>query len=113
MKDRNFLNLYSHNFVRVAVAIPKCHIADPESNAKEIIALAKCAWDKGSILATFPELKPGVRFVGNGVILPDSSLLTVPIETINVDSFQVSAFRIYDDNLGQFLQSNKARLMYK
>jgi NAD+ synthase (glutamine-hydrolysing) len=56
MKDKNFLNLYSHNFVRVAVAIPTCHIADPASNAEEIIALAKCAWEKGSILATFPEL---------------------------------------------------------
>ncbi|MDH5737641.1 MAG: hypothetical protein OEZ23_04990, partial [Gammaproteobacteria bacterium] len=50
---------------------------------------------------------PGVRFVGKGVILPDNPVLSVPFEAINVKSVKVTAFRIYEDNVGQFLQNNK------
>ncbi|MDH5737418.1 MAG: MG2 domain-containing protein, partial [Gammaproteobacteria bacterium] len=50
---------------------------------------------------------PMVRFRGKGVILPQTDVLSVPFETINVKSVKVTAFRIYDDNMGQFLQQNK------
>ncbi|MDH5708694.1 MAG: MG2 domain-containing protein, partial [Hylemonella sp.] len=56
---------------------------------------------------SFVSAKPQVRFVGKGVILPDNPVLSVPIETVNVRSVQVTAFRIYEDNVGQFLQVNK------
>jgi len=56
MVDKNFRNLYSHNFARVAVAIPRCRIADPEFNAQETISLAKRAQKKGAMLTVFPEL---------------------------------------------------------
>ncbi len=55
----------------------------------------------------FAAEKPGVRFAGKGVILPANDMLTVPIEAINVHSLQVTAFQVFDDNLGQFLQGNK------
>ncbi|MDH5785565.1 MAG: MG2 domain-containing protein [Chromatiales bacterium] len=55
----------------------------------------------------FAAQKPGVRFAGQGVILPANEKLTVPVEAINVHSFQVTAFEVFEDNLGQFLQSNK------
>ncbi|HXH71628.1 MAG TPA: MG2 domain-containing protein, partial [Mariprofundaceae bacterium] len=55
---------------------------------------------------TFDQPKPEVRFVGKGVILPDDAHLKVPFEAINVNSVQVTAFEIYPDNIGQFLQSN-------
>ena len=41
-----------------------------------------------------------------GVILPDAKVLTVPFEAVNVRSVRVTAFRVYDDNLTQFLQVN-------
>ena len=53
---RNFFNLYRHNFARVAVAIPRTHVADPESNAKETIALLHEADSRHAALTVFPEL---------------------------------------------------------
>ncbi len=54
----------------------------------------------------FAREKPRVRFVGKGIILPGNEVLSIPIEAINVHSLQVTAFRIYADNVGQFLQTN-------
>lgn len=51
-----FLNLYSHGFARVAVATPRCRIADPAFNAAQTIALAKQAREQGAVLVAFPEL---------------------------------------------------------
>ena len=55
----------------------------------------------------FANLKPAVRFVGKGVILPENKVLSVPIEAVNARSVRVTAFRIFDNNVGQFLQVNK------
>ncbi|PLY01754.1 MAG: hypothetical protein C0622_06635 [Desulfuromonas sp.] len=55
---------------------------------------------------TFEPLKPEVHFVGSGAILPHSERLTIPFESVNVHSVQVTAFKIYNNNLGQFLQDN-------
>ena len=54
----------------------------------------------------FVDVKPGVRFAGRGVVLPGAERLTVPIEAANVHSLQVTAFRVYEDNIGAFLQYN-------
>ncbi|QYF93726.1 NAD(+) synthase [Massilia sp. PAMC28688] len=51
-----FFNLYSHGFARVAVAIPRCKIADPAFNAAQTIALARQAQERGTALVVFPEL---------------------------------------------------------
>ncbi|MDR5831877.1 NAD(+) synthase [Caballeronia sp. LP006] len=51
-----FLNLYSHGFARVAVAVPECKVADPSFNAGETIALARQAAQNGAVLVAFPEL---------------------------------------------------------
>lgn len=55
---------------------------------------------------SFAEVKPGVRFAGRGVVLPGAERLTVPIEAANVHSLQVTAFRVYETNIGAFLQRN-------
>ena len=34
MNNKEFFNLYSHDFARVSVAIPYCRVADPAFNAK-------------------------------------------------------------------------------
>ena len=52
----NFLNLYSHDFARVAVAVSRCRVADPEFNAAETITLATRAQESGAVLVAFPEL---------------------------------------------------------
>ncbi|SAL32158.1 NAD synthetase [Caballeronia sordidicola] len=55
MKNR-FFNLYSHDFARVAVGVPRCKVADPAFNAAETIELAKQAAANGAVLVAFPEL---------------------------------------------------------
>jgi NAD+ synthase (glutamine-hydrolysing) len=53
---KNFFNLYSHDFARVAVAVPRCRIADPAFNAAQTIAMATEAHQQGAALVAFPEL---------------------------------------------------------
>lgn len=48
--------------------------------------------------------KPAVNFVGNSSILPPASKISVPFEAVGVDSIQVIAFKVYANNIGQFLQ---------
>ena len=52
----NFFNLYTHDFARVAVAVPDCRVADPAYNAAQTIAMARLAQEQGAALAAFPEL---------------------------------------------------------
>ena len=56
MTTNKFLNLYSHDFARVAVAVPNCRVADPAFNAAETIRLARQAQQQGAVLVAFPEL---------------------------------------------------------
>jgi len=60
-----------------------------------------------SSAVAFESQKPGVRFTGDGVILPDNERLTIPFESVGVASIQVSAFEVFSDNMGQFLQVNR------
>ncbi|WP_250483934.1 NAD(+) synthase [Caballeronia sp. GaOx3] len=54
--SRNFFNLYSHDFARVAVGVPSCKVADPAFNAAQTIELAREAAARGAVLVAFPEL---------------------------------------------------------
>ena len=56
MRNREFFNLYNHNFVRVSVAISEVRVADPAFNAAQTIALMNTAAEQQSILVVFPEL---------------------------------------------------------
>lgn len=56
---------------------------------------------------SFVSEKPQVRFSGQGAILPDNDVLSIPFEVMNVHSVQVTAFQVYEDNIGQFLQGNR------
>ncbi len=56
MTTASFFNLYRHNFVRVAVAVPEVKVADPAFNAAQSIALIGAASKEGAVLVTLPEL---------------------------------------------------------
>ncbi len=51
-----FFNLYNHNFIRAAVAVPEVRVADPVFNAQQTIAMMRQAREQGALLAVFPEL---------------------------------------------------------
>jgi uncharacterized protein YfaS (alpha-2-macroglobulin family) len=55
---------------------------------------------------SFEEVKPAVRLIGNGVILPSSDGLIFPFEAVNLKAVEVRIVRIYENNIGQFLQVN-------
>jgi NAD+ synthase (glutamine-hydrolysing) len=51
-----FFNLYTHEFARVAVAIPEVRVADPTFNARQTVALMREAADRRAVVVLFPEL---------------------------------------------------------
>lgn len=53
---RPFFNLYSHDLVRVAVAMPEVDVASPVVNAARAVDLLEEAAGRRAILAVFPEL---------------------------------------------------------
>ncbi len=55
----------------------------------------------------FEPIKPRVRLVGRGVILPSSEQgLVLPFEAVSLQAVEVEIFKIYDNNILQFLQTN-------
>ncbi len=55
---------------------------------------------------TFDDIKPGIRLVGEGTILPSTNGLIFPFEAVNVNTVDVKIFKIYENNVTQFLQVN-------
>mgnify|MGYP001256350998 CR=1 FL=1 len=55
----------------------------------------------------FDQVKPKVRLVGRGAILPSSDKgLVLPFEAVNLQAVEVEIFKIFDNNILQFLQTN-------
>ena len=52
----DFHSLYSHDFLRVAAAVPRAHVADPAANLADTLALAHEADARRAGLVAFPEL---------------------------------------------------------
>jgi NAD+ synthase (glutamine-hydrolysing) len=52
----HFDNLYNHDFVRIAVGVPQCRVADPTFNGEQTAALLAQAAADGAALVLFPEL---------------------------------------------------------
>ena len=56
MDGKDFFNLYTHGFVRLAAAVPEVRVADPAFNARTTIALMQEAAKRKAVVAVFPEL---------------------------------------------------------
>lgn len=54
--NRSFLDIYAHNFARVAIAVPRVRLGAPLENTAEIARLYGRAASEGAALALFPEL---------------------------------------------------------
>ena len=55
-EPEKFFDLYRQGFARVAVAVPRCRVADPAFNAGQTIALLHEAERAGAAVVVFPEL---------------------------------------------------------
>ncbi|MCL2131172.1 MAG: MG2 domain-containing protein [Lentimicrobiaceae bacterium] len=54
----------------------------------------------------FEEIKPTVKFLGKGVILPSEYKMSVPFLAINYREVEVTVTRIFESNILQFLQES-------
>ncbi|MCK9399444.1 MAG: MG2 domain-containing protein [Bacteroidales bacterium] len=54
----------------------------------------------------FEELKPAAEFIGSGVIMPDAEGLYLPIKTVSLRAVDVIVYKIFENNIPYFLQSN-------
>ncbi len=54
----------------------------------------------------FEELKPQVRLISNGTILPNSQELKFNFEAVNLSAVDVRIIKIFENNVLQFLQDN-------
>lgn len=54
----------------------------------------------------FEQLGPEIRFVKSGTILPASSNLRLSFEAVNLSAVDVKVYRIFENNVLQFLQDN-------
>lgn len=62
---------------------------------------------------TFEELKPQVRLISNGSILPNSKDLKFNFEAVNLSKVDVRIIKIFEDNILQFLQENNMDSNYE
>ncbi len=55
-RGQDFFNAFNHDFVRVAVGVPRVQVADPAFNAAQTIELMERAAGERAVVALFPEL---------------------------------------------------------
>ncbi|GHC43633.1 alpha-2-macroglobulin family protein [Ulvibacter litoralis] len=59
-----------------------------------------------SELISFEQLKPAVRLLSKGVILPNAASTPLYFEAVNLSEVDVRVIKIFEDNVLQFLQSS-------
>lgn len=55
----------------------------------------------------FEDLKPQIRFSSSGVFLPSQNQQKIRFQTLNVREVQLQIKRVFESNLGQFLQTER------
>ena len=95
--DGNVLNVYPPNRV---VGNVKVNVFRGIKNT-EGISLKK----EFSEFISFEAIKPAIRMISNGVILPNSASTPVYFEAVNLSKVDVRVIKIYENNVLQFLQS--------
>ncbi len=55
---------------------------------------------------TFEDMKPAIRLVRSGTILPQSANLKLNFQAVNLSHVDVKVYRIFENNVLQFLQDN-------
>ncbi|HEY0262861.1 MAG TPA: hypothetical protein VGB95_07525, partial [Chitinophagales bacterium] len=55
---------------------------------------------------TFEQLKPAVELVKSGTILPSANNLSINFRAVNLSAVDVKVYRIFENNVLQFLQEN-------
>ncbi|MDC6365671.1 MULTISPECIES: alpha-2-macroglobulin family protein [Flavobacteriaceae] len=65
-----------------------------------------------SELVSFEQLKPNVRLISKGTILPNASSTPIYFETVNLSAVEVRVIQVFENNMLQFLQNNNLTQEY-
>ncbi len=65
-----------------------------------------------SELVSFEQLKPSVRLISKGTILPNAAATPIYFETVNLAAVEVRVIQVFEDNMLQFLQNNELTQTY-
>src|SRR5690606_21987716 len=57
-----------------------------------------------SELLSFEQLKPAVRLISKGAILPNANSTPIYFETVNLSAVEVRVIQVYENNMLQYLQ---------
>ncbi len=55
----------------------------------------------------FSSIKPAVRLIGKGVIVPQNGNLEMPFEAVNLNAIELRVIQIFKNNVHQFFQENQ------
>src|SRR5690606_29381030 len=58
-----------------------------------------------SELLSFEQLKPAVRLISKGAILPNAASTPIYFETVNLAAVEVRVIQVYENNMLQYLQN--------
>ena len=97
--DGNVLNVYPSNRIVGNVQVT---VFDGIKNA-ENYGLKK----EFSELISFEQLKPAVRLISKGVILPNSASTPIFFEAVNLKMVDVRVIKVYENNMLQLLQNSQ------
>ena len=78
--SRPFHSIYSHGFVRAAVAVPSVRVADPAYNVQRTLALARRASEMQTAIVLFPEL--GISAYSNEDLFHQDALLDATLSAV-------------------------------
>ncbi|RDY59284.1 alpha-2-macroglobulin family protein [Flagellimonas nanhaiensis] len=65
-----------------------------------------------SDLVSFEQLKPNVRLISKGTILPNAASTPIYFETVNLSAVEVRVIQVFENNMLQFLQNNNLTQEY-
>ncbi|WP_222981560.1 alpha-2-macroglobulin family protein [Flagellimonas meishanensis] len=63
-------------------------------------------------LVSFEQMKPSVRLISKGTILPNATSTPIYFETVNLSAVEVRVIQVFEDNMLQYLQNNSLTPAY-
>ncbi len=95
----NVINIYPKRNITGKFTV-RLHKGIKAKNSNKVLT------DKIEQSVSFNDVKPQVKFARKGSILPPNTVLNIPFDAVGVSAVDVTAFKIYPENVAQFLQLN-------
>lgn len=62
---------------------------------------------------SFEQLKPNVRLISKGTILPNATSMPIYFETVNLSAVEIRVIQVFENNMLQYLQNNNLTPEYR